>query len=70
MKQNIFLSIVLVGIGVLIGLFILTSYQFHGRLQALEGYVINNDKKITAIEDFINANLIRPANKTNQQSGN
>lgn len=59
MKQKIFTSVILVIIGVLVGLFILTSYQFHKRLSVLEKFVINNDKDIAVIENFINTNLIR-----------
>lgn len=70
MKQNIFLSVVLILIGVLIGLFILTSYQFHKRLQAVEGYIIESDKSLSGIENYINTNLIRPADSTKQQEGN
>ncbi|MFH1412631.1 MAG: hypothetical protein ABIG10_01205 [bacterium] len=63
MNQKIFSSAVLIIIGVLVGLFILTSYQFHRRVKNLEAFVINNDSKITVIENFINTNLVRKPNE-------
>ena len=68
MNQRIFSSIMLVVIGILIGLFVLISYQFHRRLQTVENYVLNNGQRIIAVEEFINDNLIKPAdnNKANQ----
>jgi len=52
--MKIFSSIVLVIVGVLIGLFVVTSYQFHRRVQNAENMVLQNDQKITAIEDYLN----------------
>jgi len=52
--MKIFSSIILVIVGVLIGLFVVTSYQFHRRVQNAENMVLQNDQKITAIEDYLN----------------
>jgi multisubunit Na+/H+ antiporter MnhB subunit len=70
MKQKMFTSIILVFIGVLVGLFILTSYQFHKRLSSLENFVVNNDKDISIIENFINTNLVKNTNKGKTGNGN
>ena len=58
MTQKIFSSLVLIIIGILLGLFILTSYQFHKRIQQTEQLILDNSQKITTIENFINQQLL------------
>ena len=66
MNQKIFTGLLLIIIGILVGLFVLTAYQFHQRLQNIENYVLSNDQKISQIETFINSNLVKqPSNSDN-----
>ena len=57
MQAKIFIGIILVGSGTMLGLLILSSWQFHQRLGELENFTKANEERVGAIEIWLNQNF-------------
>jgi hypothetical protein len=58
MNKPIVTTIVLVLIGILLGIFVLVSYQFHSSLNRTEAVVLQNTDRLSAVEGFLTDNFI------------
>ncbi|MFH0840501.1 MAG: hypothetical protein V1865_00740 [bacterium] len=58
MNKPIITTIILVLIGILVGFFILVSYQFHSNLNRTEALVLQNADRLSGIEAFLTDNFI------------